>query len=60
MEVTPEAMEANTQIQVYEDKYRIAYKTIMELIISNFETKNYDSGFQQSVVEQLKIEPAQL
>lgn len=51
MEVTPEAMEANTQIQVYEDKYRIAYKTIMELIISNFETKNYDSGFQQSVVE---------
>ena len=27
-------------IQKFEEKYRIAYKSIMELIITNFENKN--------------------
>ena len=45
MEITQEAVEANKSIKLFEDQYRVAYKTIMELIIGNFESKNFESGF---------------
>lgn len=58
MELTQEAVEANKSIKLFEDQYRVAYKTIMELIIGNFESKNFESGFSQSqnLIEQLKID----
>jgi hypothetical protein len=40
LKISKEALEANESIQKFEEKYRIAYKSIMELIITNFENKN--------------------
>lgn len=52
LQINQEVITANQLVQKYEEKYRLAYKQIMELIISNFESKN-TQGLDESL---LKIE----
>jgi hypothetical protein len=48
-------------IQKYEEKYRVAYKSIMELIITNFENRNNNEDNQDAIkVEQIKLSPEQI
>ena len=48
-------------IQKYEEKYRVAYKSIMELIITNFENRNNNEEHHEAIkVEQIKLSPEQI
>ena len=48
-------------IQKYEEKYRVAYKSIMELIITNFENRNNNEDNHEAIkVEQIKLSPEQI
>lgn len=55
---TDEAMQANIDVKVQEESYRIAYKTLMELIIGIFEESNCMNGLDK--IEPLEIESEQL
>ena len=53
-----EAMKANLDVKVQEESYRIAYKTLMELIIGIFEESNCVNGLDK--IDPLEIEASQL
>lgn len=48
-------------IQKYEEKYRVAYKSIMELIITNFENRNNTEENHEAIkVEQIRLSSDQI
>jgi hypothetical protein len=54
-------LEANELIQKFEEKYRVAYKSIMELIITNFESRNNIDGKHEAIkVEQINLSTEEL